>query len=181
MRSAVLTHPDKALFKLLAKEAPLPQSPPRRHSCQLVHRKGQPYIDPLGRISLGDFWEWGCSDVLSEPLRDRFATFVVARLLGVLGTPLKEENTLTLPDGKRVAVFSARRGMPFQWSLREGVAGAVALLFVEEDPLDMAGWRFYVFRVALSGRTTPEMLENAGICPVEATQLAETVRLLLRG
>lgn len=181
MRHVVLTHPDETILQLLSRRNPLPDFPPRRHACQLAHYQGKPYIDPFGRIFLGDFWEWGCSDVLNEPLRDRFATFVVARLLGVLGTSLGKENILTLLDGKRLAVFSTRKGMPFQWRLRESVAGAVALLFAEEDPLDVAGWRFYVFRVPLSGRTTPEMLENTGTCPVEATKLAETVRLLLRG
>lgn len=153
----------------------------RRHACQLAHRDGQPYIDPFGRILLGDFWEWAFSDVLGEATRDRFATFLVARLLGALDVPSDDGNVVRLADGRRLAVCSARAsdGVPFRWSRTREVAGVVAVLFTDDDPMNLDGWRFYVFPSDGDVRATPDALERSGVRPADATELADVVKALL--
>lgn len=152
----------------------------RRHACQLAHRDGRPYIDPFGRILLGDFWEWALSDVLSDALRDRFAAFLVARLTGSLGAPSGDEPRVRLADGQRFAVCSARAsdGASFRWSPADDISGVAAALFLDDDPMNLAGWRFYVFAPRASGCATPDALERDGVLPLDATELPDAVRTL---
>lgn len=62
------------------------------------------------RVTVGDFWAWSASDLLSNATRGRLAEFIVATALGVDVSGVRNEWDrwdLTMPDGTRVEVKSA--------------------------------------------------------------------------
>ena len=65
-------------------------------------------IVELGDRTLGDFWSWAYSDVLSNRNRSIFAEFLVASALGVLDSPRIEWDSVDLRyRGKGIEVKSA--------------------------------------------------------------------------
>lgn len=53
-------------------------------------------LEGLGGLTLGDFWSWAYSDLLSNVNRSRFAEFLVASALGLLESPRIEWDAVDL-------------------------------------------------------------------------------------
>ncbi len=77
----------------------------RREGNERFHVAGQPLDHDL--LS---FWQWSCSDVLSNATRGVLAEYLVAQALGVAGESVREEwaaYDLKTLDGTRIEVKSA--------------------------------------------------------------------------
>ena len=65
-------------------------------------------IPGLGALTLGDFWSWAYSDILSNVNRATFAEFMVASALGLLDSPRLEWDAVDLHhQGRGIEVKAA--------------------------------------------------------------------------
>ncbi|MGQ9688954.1 MAG: hypothetical protein ACUVXF_09240 [Desulfobaccales bacterium] len=65
-------------------------------------------IKGLGQLTLGDFWAWAYSDLLSNRNRAILAEFIVGAALGVIDSPRVEWDAVDLSyQGKTIEVKSA--------------------------------------------------------------------------
>ena len=62
----------------------------------------------LEGVTIGDFWSWAYSDLMSNTVRPLFAEFLVGRCLGLIDKPRKEwDHVDFLYSGKKVEVKSS--------------------------------------------------------------------------
>lgn len=98
--------------------SPLPLAPPlpqhRRNGDEPFHDVGQ----DLG-FTVGDFWSWSSSDLLSNALRGRVAEFLVARALGVDGGIRNEWDAFDLTSKTGVTIEVKSSAYVQSWAQRE--------------------------------------------------------------
>ncbi|HZC04783.1 MAG TPA: hypothetical protein VE338_04010 [Ktedonobacterales bacterium] len=61
----------------------------------------------MGNLTLGDFWSWAYSDLLSNGNRSVFAEFMVGAVLGVIATPRREWDAVDLRYGDKTIEVKA--------------------------------------------------------------------------
>ena len=61
----------------------------------------------MGSLTLGDFWSWAYSDLLSNGNRSVFAEFMVGAALGVIASPRREWDAVDLRYGDRTIEVKA--------------------------------------------------------------------------
>lgn len=61
----------------------------------------------IGNLTLGDFWSWAYSDLLSNGNRSVFAEFIVGTALGATATPRREWDAVDLRYGDKTIEVKA--------------------------------------------------------------------------
>lgn len=61
----------------------------------------------MGNLTLGDFWSWAYSDLLSNGNRSVFAEFIVGTALGATATPRREWDAVDLRYGDKTIEVKA--------------------------------------------------------------------------
>lgn len=97
--------------------SPLPLAPPlpqnRRGGDEPFHKAGR----HLG-FTVGDFWSWSSSDLLSNALRGRVAEFLVARALGVADGVRNEWDSFDLTSRSGVTIEVKSSAYVQSWAQR---------------------------------------------------------------